>query len=94
MRQGGLILAAGSVRSKTKKHEIINNSGAYKKKEKRNQHIFLAFSTPVAVSYNFFHVFPRRGALFNAASTGATCSWLGLCRDNERDQKGIVESYP
>ena len=65
MRQAGLILAAGRMRSKKKKHEITGNSliiVAHTKKEIKNeiiQHTFLAFSTPVAVSYHFFHVFPR-----------------------------------
>ena len=41
-----------------KKHEITSNSLIIVAHTKKNEHIFLAFSTPVAVSYHFFHVFP------------------------------------
>ena len=60
---------------KTRNHgRFINASGAYKRKS----NIFLAFSTPVAVSYYFFNVFPRQGVLCNAATTGATYSWVSV----------------
>ena len=32
----------------------------------------------MAVSYHFFHVFSRRGAICNAATTGATYSWVSV----------------
>ena len=65
-------------KKKTRKiGQFINNSGVYRKK-KKDEHIFLAFSTPEAVSYHFFLVFPRRGALCNAATTGATYSWVSV----------------
>ena len=43
------------------KSRAFFDSGAYTKNKIRKetiQHIFLAFSTPMAVSYQFFHVFP------------------------------------
>ena len=62
-------------------YRALKNSGAYKKrnnKKKTIQHIFLALSTPVAVSYHSFHVVPRWGALCNTATTSATYNWISV----------------
>ena len=75
MRQGGLILAAGRVRSKKKKHE--------QNRKKTHTHIFLAFSTPVVVSYPFFRVF--LGEVPSATSEPRALQ-LDLPRVNERNQ--------
>ena len=69
------------MRSEKKKHEITGNSllmVTHKKNIIIKKIIFLASSTPMAVSYYFFHVFSRRGALCKAATTGATYSWVSV----------------
>ena len=101
MRQGGLILAAGSVCSKKIKHERTGNSSIIVAHAKKNnnknivQHNFLVFSTPVAVSYNVFHVFPRRGDLYHAATTRIPYSWVSvvLMSASKRYCRGLSIEY-
>ena len=77
MGQGGFILAAGRVGRK-KKHEITGISLIIVA-----HRIYISTHFPGVFDaggcfYHFFHVFPRRGALCNAATTGATYSWVSV----------------
>ena len=85
MRQGGLILAAGRVRSKkkTQNHGHFFYGGAYQKGNKKRKHIFLAFSTSVALlAIIFFTLF--HGEVLSAAPQPRA---LQLDLRNECNQK-------